>query len=214
MAATSLTQAHNFATPLQIRRRRCREDSNQHMWVRNDYKERLFDKVIKVFVDELDKRFDRTVCDILRAMASLAPQSSHFLDFEALKPFITHYALDAKLLKSEIDVFSAQYRNVEPECKSLLDVLQFVKPFKTCYVQLYKALVIAVTIPVSTAENERSFNCLKRTKTYTRSVMNDERLGDLGTLSINRERTSNFNFEDIVDAFASLSDRRMGLIWD
>ena len=40
----------------------------------------------------------------------------------------------------------------------------------------------------------------------------DERLGDLGTLSINRERTSNINFEDIVDAFASLSDRRMGLI--
>ena len=27
---------------------------------------------------------------------------------------------------------------------------------------------------------------------------------------INRERTSNINFEDIVDAFASLSDRRMG----
>ena len=29
---------------------------------------------------------------------------------------------------------------------------------------------------------------------------------------INRERTSNINFEDIVDAFASLSDRWIGLI--
>ena len=172
----------------------------------------MFDKVIKLFVDELEKRFDKTVCDILRAMASLVLQSTHFLDFETLKPFFIHYALDAKLLKSEIDVFSAQYKNAEPGCKSLLDVLQFVEPFKTCYAQLYKALVIAVTIPITTAENERSFSCLKRTKTYTRSVMNDERLGDLGTLSINRERTSNINFEDIVDAFASLSDRRMGLI--
>ena len=210
--ATALTQAHDIAAPLQIRRRQCRADANQHTWTRRDYKEQVFDKVIKLFVDELEKRFDTTVCDILRAMASLVPQSTHFLDFETLKPFVIHYSLDAKLLKSEIDVFSAQYKNAEPGCKSLLDVLQFVEPFKTCYAQLYKAIVTAVTIPITTAENERSFSCLKRTKTYTRSVMNDERLGDLGTLSINRERTSNINFEDIVDAFASLSDRRMGLI--
>ena len=175
-------------------------------------KSRCLTKVIKLFVDGLEKCFDKTVCDILRGMASLVPQSAHFLEFETLKPFVIHYALDAKLLKSEIDVLTSKYKNVEPGCKSLLDVLLFVEAFKTCYAQIYKALVVVVTIAITAAENERSFSCLNRTKTYTRSVMNDERLGDLGTLSINRERPSYINFKDIVDAFASLSDRRMGLI--
>ena len=144
-------------------------------------------------------------------MASLIPSSSHFLDIDTLKPFARHYALDERLLKSEMDVFSAQYRNADPGCKSLLDMLHFIEPYKTCYVQLYKAMAISATIPVTTAENERSFSFLKRTKTYLRSVMNHERLGDLGTLSINRERTSNIDLEDIVDAFASLSERRIVL---
>ena len=126
----------------------------------------LFDKVVKVFVvDELNKRFDNSVCDLLRSMAPLIPSSSHFLAFDTLKPFARHYALDERMLKSEMDVFSAQYRITDPGCKSLLDMLQFVEPYKTCFAQLYKAIVISATIPVTTVENERSFSCLKRTKT-------------------------------------------------
>ena len=65
-------------------------------------------------------------------------------------------------------------------------------------------MVISVTIPVTTAENERSFSC-----SYLRSGMNHERLGDLGTLSINRERNSNIDLKDILDAFASHSEMRI-----
>ena len=63
--ATTLTNAHEIAAPLEIRRHRCRKDSNQHTWTRRDYKEELFNKVVKVFVDELNKRFDGSVCDLL-----------------------------------------------------------------------------------------------------------------------------------------------------
>ena len=42
--------------------------------------------------------------------------------------------------------------------------------------------------------------------------MDDDRLGDLGTLSINRERSSRINMEDIVDDFAKLGNRRIALI--
>ena len=162
--AKMLTDTHEIAAPLEIRRRRCRQDSNQHEWTKIDYKERLFDKAVKAFVDELNKRFDVSTCNILHSMSSLIPSSTRFLDFDTLKPFARHYALDERLLRSEMDVFSAQYRNVDPGCKSLLDMLHFIEPYRTCYVQLYKAMAIAATIPVTTAENERSFSCLKRTK--------------------------------------------------
>ena len=68
--ATTLTNAHEIASPLEIRRRRCRKDPNLHMWTKRDYKEKLFDKAVKVFVDELNKRFDSSVCDLLRSMVA------------------------------------------------------------------------------------------------------------------------------------------------
>ena len=41
--------------------------------------------------------------------------------------------------------------------------------------------------------------------------MNDERLGNLGILSINRERTSKIDMEEVVDQFSELSNRRIVL---
>ena len=159
-----MTDTYEITAPLEIRRRRCRQDSNQHTWTKIDYREMLFDKVVKTFVAELNKRFDFSVCEILLS-------SSHFLDFDTLKTLARQYTLDERLLRSEMDVFTERYRNMDPGCNSLLDMLHFIEPYTTCYVQLYKAMVIAATIPVTYVENKKS-SCLKRTKTY-RSAMND-----------------------------------------
>ena len=53
---------------------------------------------------------------------------------------------------------------------------------------------------------------MKRVKTYLRSIMNDDRLGALATLAINREISSPINMEDIMDDFAKLTNRRIALI--
>ena len=108
--------------------------------------------------------------------------------------------------------FNEQYNNTKQECNSILDVLQFVYPHRVFYSQLCTAFLIADVIPVTTADNERSFSCTKHVKTYIRSVMDDDRLGDLATLSINREKSSRINMEDIVDDFAKLGNRRIALI--
>ena len=134
-----------------------------------------------------------------------------FQNFEIMMPFVEHYEIRKDLLRSELEVLKEQYNNSKQECKSILDILQFVYPHRVCYSQLYTTFLIAVVIPVTTAENEGSFSCMKRVKTYSRSV-GDDRLGDLGTLSINRERSSRINMEDIVDDFAKLGNRRIALI--
>ena len=94
----------------------------------------------------------------------------------------------------------------------MLDVLRFIEPHRACYVQLHTAYQIACTIPITTAENERSFSCLKRVKTYLRSTMDDTRLDDLGTLSINREHTSTVDLDQVIDAYASLGSRKIRLL--
>ena len=178
--STKLTKKFNIAPPLERRHHRCREDANQTVWTREDYEKRLFKKVIGVFVDELDRRFSDNVCSVLISMSALFPHSESFLDVALLKQFIDHYKLRGVLLRSECEVFAVQYENAAPDCKSILDVLRFIEPFRECYSQLYTAYQIVCTIPVTTAENERSFSCLKRVKTYLRSMMEDSRLGDLG----------------------------------
>ena len=45
-------------------------------------------------------------------------------------------------------------------------------------------LVIACTLPISSAEAERSFYLLRRIKTYLRSTMSKERLSDLSVIAM------------------------------
>uniref|UniRef100_A0A4W5JYP4 HAT C-terminal dimerisation domain-containing protein n=1 Tax=Hucho hucho TaxID=62062 RepID=A0A4W5JYP4_9TELE len=52
------------------------------------------------------------------------------------------------------------------------------------FFELFKLCKIAVSIPVSTASCELSFSALKLVKTYLRSTMSDDRLSNLGVLSI------------------------------
>ena len=52
---------------------------------------------------------------------------------------------------------------------------------------------------------------MKRVKTYLRSTMGDDRLGDLATLSINRERTAKLEMDEIVDIFDRSGNRRIRL---
>ena len=114
-------------------------------------------------------------------MVAFFPTSADFLNTDVMCPFVNFYELRSDLLKSECEVFAVQFAKAGTNCKNLLQVLQFLENHKECYTQLHKAYQIACTIPITTAENERSFSCLKRVKTYLRSVMNDERLGNLGT---------------------------------
>lgn len=119
--------------------------------------------------------------------------------------------MNEELLNSEFIVFSNQYRKANPQLNTILEVINFIEPHKMVYTELYKTYQIACTIPVTTAENERSFSCMKRVKTYLRSSMDDNRLGDLATLSINRERTSKIDMDEMADKFDKTGNRRIPL---
>ena len=50
-----------------------------------------------------------------------------------------------------------------------------------------KAVLIALTLPVSTCQVERSFSTLRRAKTWLRSTMSTERMFGLCMLSVRRQ---------------------------
>ena len=91
-----------------------------------------------------------------------------------------------------------------------LELLSFIhkKHLKELYPNLWIALRIACTLPLTVASAERSFSKLKLVKTYLRSSMGQDRLTGLAIMSINHEIGKQLSYEDIVDDFASKKARK------
>ena len=94
-----------------------------------------------------------------------------------------------------------------------LDLLQFIheKELAEIYPNLWTALRVSLTLPVTVASAERSFSKLKLIKTYLRSTMSQERLSGLAVISINHQLANQISYDDIIDDFASKKARKARL---
>ena len=93
---------------------------------------------------------------------------------------------------------------------SAFELLSFLseKKLDEIYPNLWIALRIAVTLPVTVASAERSFSKLKLIKTYLRSTISQEHLSGLAIMSINHDVGKSLSCDDMIDDFASRKSRR------
>jgi len=71
-------------------------------------------------------------------------------------------------------------------------------------------LRIFLSIPwTNCSSDERSFFVLKRIKTRLRSTLTQERLDNLGFLSIESDLTSSINFDDNINEYALKKARKV-----
>lgn len=116
-------------------------------------------------------------------------------------------------LYSELECFKNQAHSLMNNFKSAtpLELLKCIHMYslKDVYPNVEIALRIFLTIPVTTATCERSFSRLKIIKNYLRSTMTQEKLTNMGIISIERELASKINFEDIIDEFATKKARKV-----
>lgn len=111
---------------------------------------------------------------------------------------------------SELEVL---YSNKAFESLStVLELRQFLQQsdLADCLPALSDIVQLILTIPVTSAESERSFSTLKRIKTYLRNTIGQERLNALTVLSVHKElfvKKTDFN-QRVIDRFATLKTRR------
>ena len=67
---------------------------------------------------------------------------------------------------------------------------------------VYVALRLFLTLPVSNCEGERSFSLLSRIKNELRTKMSQKRLKALSLMAIESDLTNALDFDDIVEDFA------------
>lgn len=96
--------------------------------------------------------------------------------------------------------------------KTVAEVLRLIECFRAGFEETWHMLQIAITVPVTSAECERSFSVMKRIKSYLRSTMSHERLRNISMLAIERELSdmSVINWDEVVDKFSE-GDRRIHL---
>ena len=70
------------------------------------------------------------------------------------------------------------------------------------------AMLLFLTIPVTTASAERSFSKFKLVKNYLRSTIAQERLQGLALLSIEQGTACKLNLSKIIDRYAEMKARK------
>ncbi len=165
---------------------------------KNKYRIFIFYPVIDSILIEMNDRCSKTNMEILRAISSLSPDSSTFVEMEELKALCVMLQCDIQLLNNGIQVLKPILKQLKP--KSIIDLYFEVLPLKQAFPSILSLLIAAMTIPVSSTTTERTFSKMKLIKTAARNSMSNNRLSDLSLLAI--ERDFCIDYEEIIDAFA------------
>ena len=129
-----------------------------------DFKISLYFPILDAMISELHGRFDNKNIEMMRAIQCCNPNSTHFLDVNFLAPLIEAYNLSKDFLSAECLITKHTLNG--KVVHSTADVLKEMVPLNVAFPALIKVLQIALTIVITTAECERSFSSLKRTKNY------------------------------------------------
>ena len=113
-------------------------------------------------------------------------------------------------MKSELYVL---YRRTEfRNCSSIHALFEVINDtnLSDTYSECVTLMKVVITIPLTSAEAERSFSTLKRIKTFLRNTMCESRLNALAMLSIEKKMIrSMVNFNTLViERFANQVNRR------
>lgn len=157
-------------------------------------------------LNEFNRRFPSKNCDIMNGIQTLNPTSDVFLKEKSLFPFARMYESNIEDLGHELHQFrrilERKIQSGMQRPSSVVELALFIEPYKEVFFELFKLCKIAVSIPVSTASCELSFSALKLVKTYLRSTMSDDRLSNLGVLSIESRRAKALSLDEFADLFA------------
>ena len=168
-------------------------------------------------VNEITQRFGNEPTTVVKGF-SIVPEvmlndsenwKNDFQEFVQMyeKDMVSMNTLSAELHMWET-YWTKVYRGTIPS--NLTETIKQTLPMKSSFPNVYTALRVLATVPVTSCECERSISVLRRLKTYLRSTMGEERLNGLALMSIHRSHRIDFN--DVLDRFARQHPRRMELL--
>ena len=184
------------------------------------YRVSLYNEFLSHVTVELQERFCDTQVQGIGLMQLLPTQCCSF-DIEDTLPqnlaqAVAFYELDLPhptMVPIEYRMWVRKWKQHTSDFpKKLIDVLQACDPVTFPNVRVL--LQLALTLPITSCESERSFSQLKLIKTSRRSTIAADRLSGLSLMKINRihcEKLQQSHMKELVQSFNQLHPRRMKL---
>ena len=178
------------------------------------FRETSYLPAVDKIVSEFDRRFMENM-GIFDTIMCFDPKYEGFLDETSIENFVREFphTLFGDVVESlNLELKMAKVLATKAEaCKNVFEFYDLIRKTPESFRGLLKVLRVMLTIPVSTASNERFFSTLKRVKSYIRSTMGDERLMNLMLMASEQEFIKSLKLSELVDKFAKIEKRRYPL---
>ncbi|XP_046971602.1 zinc finger MYM-type protein 1-like [Vanessa cardui] len=176
----------------------------------------IFNSVLDIIINQLDARFVG-MSAICKSFDFLIPKNLLSWNETILLKKCDQFQ------KKYCDIigptFSLQFLNVYhlilPQLMETWSIRQLCKEIITKFgvlecdlTEVYTAMLLFHTIPVTSAAAERSFSKLKIIKNYLRNSIGQDRLRHLSLIAIENEAASNLELSEIIDEFANIKARK------
>lgn len=190
------------------------QQDSEDLSFETEMKRRYFILVDRILA-EFDKRFTSNQ-KLLQALQALDPENEFFLEPEKITIFLELYPnyFDEIYLSSQLRTAKKYVMDAlsKGENYDVLTALNIFEKLPTAFSEVIKVLKVSLTLPISTASNERFFSVLKHVKTYIRSTISNERLDNLLLISVEKKLVKSFSLDELVDNFAKMRPRRFPLL--
>ncbi|KAL4101050.1 hypothetical protein QTP88_021071 [Uroleucon formosanum] len=174
-------------------------------------------------VVQLVSRYDQVLNQVLEM-----PKVNKIFDF--LTPKVLR-SIDERTLLQKCDQFQSKYSDVIgpnfslqflnvyhltfPELTEMCNVYQLCKDIITKFgvmecdiTEVFMAILLFYTIPVTSAGAERSFSKLKIIKNYLRNSTGQDRLKYLSLIVVENKAASKLDLSEVIDQFANIKARK------
>ena len=206
-SATQIAAQSNIDTEVEEKRRRKvsrRLDTGENEIVLSAVGElkREMKEITDVALSEMKTRFMDTAGRLYELVGALMSAETKLVELKGHIDALYPTMLDADLVASQFDLV----RRI-PGWISASDLRQRALACPPSMIELRKLYSIMITVPVTSAECERSFSKLALIKSKLRTTCGQERLEKLVLCSVERDIVQRVNVDKIVDRFDSHSRR-------
>lgn len=215
-------RAREFGLEITVPRtvgKQCHRLNTPYTTVEEYYRRTVMIPLLDHVTSQLQERFSTVQKTVVRLLTLIPANIPKDVDGKrlkltvpsSLKELLAVYQRDLPVP----DLFAVEYaswvRHWEVNEDNKPDSLQAtLKACDECrFRNIFVLLKIALTIPVTTCENERSHSQLKLVKSCLRSTMTEDRLSSLLLMKIHRGVAENLNLQDLVNKFAMRHPRRL-----
>ena len=181
------------------------------------FQNEVFTTYIQNVIDNLHDRFpDNTVLDAMTVLdPDLLPKDDptqhEWLQHQKLQTLADHFKSVGSLDAAKTEYSSMRELLVTEQFRGLTfrEALMKIVPLRESYPCLATYAEIALILPVSTADCERTFSTMGSIKTTLRNRLSQRILNSLMTISTEGPALKDFNFDQCVKFFGQLKKRKI-----